>query len=418
MRESRSRKLSVPTSKVDNVNQNMPRSRPLADVVRDVKSWVERCGWVWVEGQIIELNRRTGRQFFTLRDRDQEISARLSCQAHVLDAAGPLTVNTQVIAEVHPTVWQKNSSLSFECRSLRIVGEGQLLAQLEVLKRKLQAEGLFDPIRKKKLPFLPGKIGLITGADSAAQRDVLRNVELRWPLAEFRVINTLVQGPQAAGQVIAALKELDADPQVEVIIIARGGGSLEDLLPFSDEGLVRAAAAAKTPIISAIGHEPDTPILDLVADVRASTPTAAAKTVVPIAAEELANLEATKIRARNAIINRISKEQEALTWLRSRPVLKDPSAALCVHAEKIAELRRRLGLSTQLKIREENAFLTNALARIRAMSPKATLERGYAIIADDEGVSVTSVNDVEPGDQLQIYLSDGQLFAEVDAIEG
>lgn len=402
-------------SKVEGVNQSTtPQPQPLADVVRKVKGWVERCGWVWVEGQIIELNRRPGRQFFTLRDRNEEISARLSCPAHVLDAAGPLAVNSQVVAEIHPVVWHKNTSLSFECRQIKIVGEGQLLAQLEALKHKLQAEGLFDEIRKKKLPFLPGCIGLITGAESAAQRDVLRNVEMRWPGARFKVINTLVQGPQAAEQVIEALKQLDADPDVEVIIIARGGGSLEDLLPFSDEGLVRAAAAARTPLISAIGHEPDTPILDLVADVRASTPTAAAKMVVPVAADELASLEQTLLRTRAAMLNRLAFEQKTLSALISRPVLRDPSATISAHADKVAELNRRLTHAAALKIREESAFVANSLARIQAMSPKATLERGYAIVSDADNISVTSVNDVEPGDQLQIYLSDGQLYAEVD----
>ena len=261
--------------------------QPLRAVVLATKDYVERLGPVWVEGQLIEIKRRSGAtQFLTMRDQLAEISVTISTSQAVLDAAGPITEGTVVAAWVKPTVWTKSGSLTFECRELRPSGEGRLLAAIEQRKRMLQAEGLFDPARKRRLPFLPRRIGLVTGAQSAAERDVVENIGRRWPAAVVEIRHSLVQGPAAVEQLIGAIRSLDAHPEVDVIIVARGGGSLEDLLPFSDEALARAVFACRTPVVSAIGHETDTPILDLVADVRASTPTDAAKRVVPDAAAE------------------------------------------------------------------------------------------------------------------------------------
>lgn len=389
--------------------------QPLGAVVEQVKGWVERCGWIWVEAQVIELRRRTApTQFLTLRDASREHSARITCSSRVLDAAGPLTEGMTVLACVTPQVWAKDASLSFECAELRISGEGRLLVQLEQLKRKLQAEGLFDPIRKKRLPFLPRMIGLVTGANSAAERDVLSNAARRWPGAQFRVRHALVQGPEAAADVIRGLAELDADPEVEVIIIARGGGSLEDLLPFSDEGLVRAIAACRTPVVSAIGHEPDSPIIDLVADVRASTPTEAAKLVVPDAREQAGQIQIALARLRQSIIARLQHEQHSLDLLRSRPVLRDPTGGLTVHQDWLDQARGRLDRAIDRRVADERTWLSHALRSVRTLSPKATLERGYAIVVDADGASVTSVADVDAGDQLLIHLSDGQLVVKVD----
>lgn len=392
--------------------------QPLAVIVQQVKGWVERCGWVWVEAQVIEINRRAApTQFLVMRDKNAEQSVRVTCTAMVLDAAGPLTQGTTVVACITPRVWAKDASLSFECAELRIVGEGRLLAQLEQLKRKLQAEGLFDPARKRRLPFLPRAIGVITGAGSAAERDVLTNIARRWPAADVRVRHSLVQGPDAAREVMTALSQLDADPGVEVIVIARGGGSLEDLLPFSDEGLVRAVFAARTPVVSAIGHEPDSPILDLVADARASTPTHAARLVVPDAAEQAQQVRDALARLRQAIVTRLRSEQQSLDGMRSRPVLRDPTGGFASHDEWLRNRRDRLARAIDRRLADDQTVLDHALRSIRTMSPKATLERGYAIVADADGSSVTSVSDVEAGDQLMVYLSDGQIFVEVDQQE-
>ena len=412
----------MPGTPTEQGPRNSPETaQPLGAVVGMLKGWVERCGWVWVSAQIIELRRRANysMQFLTLRDTSLEISAQATATNAVLDAAGPLTEGTTVLACLRPRVWNKTARLSFECSVIRIAGEGRLLAELEQRKRALQAEGLFDPSRKRPLPFVPSLIGLITGADSAAERDVLTNTLRRWPAARFEVRHALMQGPRSAAEVAAALAELDADPRIDLIVIARGGGSLEDLLPFSDEGLVRAVAAAATPVVSAIGHEPDTPILDLVADLRASTPTDAAKRIVPDAAVEQRYVAELLGRARTAIDARVRSEYYELGRLTSRPVLRDPGSALAGHVQQLEMARLRLRTTIDRIVAEESQAVDHALARVRAMSPKATLERGYAIIADSDNASVTSVDDVEPGEQLMVFLADGRLVVEVDdAIPG
>lgn len=391
----------------------------LGRVVQAVKGWVERCGAVWVEAQVIQINRRAGSStvFMTMRDTLAQASASISCSTAVLDAAGPLTEGTTVTAWIKPTVWSKNGALSFECREIRIAGEGRLLAQLEQRKRLLQAEGLFDPARKKRLPFLPRTIGLVTGAGSAAERDVLTNIALRWPAAQIEVRHALVQGPKAAEEVMARLAELDANPAVDVIIIARGGGSLEDLLPFSDEGLVRAVAAARTPVVTAIGHEPDIPIVDLAADLRASTPTDAAKRVVPDAREESERVTQAIGRIRGAVVNRVRVEQEHLDALRSRPVLRDPAGSFDIHYDRLENLRLRLDHAIDRSLTQHVTSLQHDLSRVRAMSPKATLERGYAVLVDGEGGSVASIHDVDLDDDVMAYLADGKLTLGVRAID-
>lgn len=391
----------------------------LGRVVQAVKGWVERCGAVWVEAQVIQINRRAGSStvFMTMRDTLAQTSASISCSTAVLDAAGPLTEGTTVTAWIKPTVWSKNGALSFECREIRIAGEGRLLAQLEQRKRLLQAEGLFDPARKKRLPFLPRTIGLVTGAGSAAERDVLTNIALRWPAAQIEVRHALVQGPKAAEEVMARLAELDANPAVDVIIIARGGGSLEDLLPFSDEGLVRAVAAARTPVVTAIGHEPDIPIVDLAADLRASTPTDAAKRVVPDAREESERVTQAIGRIRGAVVNRVRVEQEHLDALRSRPVLRDPAGSFDIHYDRLENLRLRLDHAIDRSLTQHVTSLQHDLSRVRAMSPKATLERGYAVLVDGEGGSVASIHDVDLDDDVMAYLADGKLTLGVRAID-
>lgn len=392
--------------------------QPLRVVVNATKNWVERLNPIWVEGQLIEIKRRSGvTQFLTMRDTLAEVSVTISTSQAVLDAAGPITEGTVVAAWVKPTVWSKSGALTFECRELRPSGEGRLLAAIEQRKRMLQAEGLFDPSRKQRLPFLPRRIGLITGAQSAAERDVVENVGRRWPAAVIEVRHTLVQGPQAVEQLIDAVRSLDKQPDVDVIIVARGGGSLEDLLPFSDEALARAVFACRTPLVSAIGHESDTPILDLVADVRASTPTDAAKRVVPDAAAEAEHVAAALGRIRHAITGRVTLEERRLAELRSRPVLRDPSAVLSGHAERLQHGRDRLARAIDSRLREERVGLQHTIERVRALSPQATLQRGYAILADTDGNTVARVADTEPGAQLAARLADGRLSLSVTETE-
>lgn len=393
--------------------------QPLRTVVAATKSWVERLSPIWVEGQLIEIKRRAGSitQFLTMRDTLAEVSVTLSTSQAVLDAAGPLTEGTVVTAWVRPTVWTKSGSLTFECRELRPSGEGRLLAAIEQRKRMLQAEGLFDATLKKRLPFLPRRIGLVTGAQSAAERDVVENIARRWPAAIVETRHSLVQGPQAVEQLIDAIRALDAHPEVEVIIVARGGGSLEDLLPFSDEALARAVFACGTPVVSAIGHETDTPILDLVADVRASTPTDAAKRVVPDAAAEAQQLTAATLRLRQAVAGRVEAEARRLAELRSRPVLRDPAAALSGHADRLQTARDRLHRGIDARLREQQLDLTHTIERVRALSPLATLQRGYAILAAADGRSIDRVSATAPEETLIARLADGRLHVVVTGID-
>ncbi|MDQ7991185.1 MAG: exodeoxyribonuclease VII large subunit [Propionicimonas sp.] len=397
---------------------NSPDSpQPLREVVRLTKDWVERLGAVWVEGQLIEIKRRAGgTQFLTLRDTLAEVSVTLSTSTVVLDAAGPLTEGTVVAAWVKPTVWMGSGRLTFECRELRPSGEGRLLAAIEQRKRMLQAEGLFSPERKRRLPFLPRRIGLVTGANSAAERDVLENVARRWPAARFEVRHAAVQGPFAVEQVLAALRDLEQQPEVDVIIVARGGGSLEDLLAFSDEALVRAVFAMRTPVVSAIGHETDNPILDLVADLRASTPTDAAKRVVPDVAVETAALAQALSRLRRAVAGRVELEQRRLAELRSRPVLRDPSAPVTAHLERVATLKGRLERAADTVLRDEARQVSHLISRIRAMSPQATLQRGYAIVSRDHE-TIAQAGQTAPGESLTVQFVDGRIAVDVTSVQ-
>lgn len=387
--------------------------QPLRTIAQAVRGWIDRLGAVWVTGQLIEVNRRYGTVFLVLRDEHAEVSVNVSLSTTVFDQAGPITEGGTVVAHVKPQYWMKSGRLTFECKELRPTGEGRLLAQLEHRKRLLQAEGLFDAARKQRLPFLPGRIGLITGAGSAAERDVLANVQHRWPAARFEVAHVSVQGPRCPEEVMEAVTRLDRHPEVDVIIIARGGGSLEDLLGFSDEGVVRAVAACRTPVVSAIGHESDQPILDLVADLRASTPTGAAKQVVPDVTEEQERIVSARQQLRRAITQYVRREVEQLQALRSRPVLRDPTGGLAVHREQLTTTRERLRRAISQQVRTDRLEVDHAIAQIRMLSPRNTLQRGYAIVQDGSGDTITSVRQLDPGDDLEVQFADGSAVVEV-----
>jgi exodeoxyribonuclease VII large subunit len=383
---------------------------PVRTVLRLAGEWVGRLGRIWVEGQIAELTRRGGTAFLTLRDPVAAVSVRVICARAVLDAADPpLTEGARVVVWAKPDLNMARGAFSLTGVEIRAVGIGELLARLDRLRRSLAAEGLFAAERKRPLPFLPAAIGLICGRDSAAERDVLRNAAARWPAVRFRVEEVTVQGPYAVAEVTDALHRLDADRDVEVIVIARGGGSVEDLLPFSDETLIRAVAACQTPVVSAIGHEQDSPLLDLVADVRASTPTDAARRVVPDVAEQLALVAQHRARARRALTGRLDREWSWLTEIRSRPALADPLQEIGRQEEVVIALAERARRSFATGLERASDDVGHIRGRLLALSPAATLRRGYAIVQSLDGRVVRRATDVAAGEGLMVRFAEDQL---------
>ncbi|MET3809622.1 exodeoxyribonuclease VII large subunit [Arthrobacter sp. UYEF3] len=359
---------------------------PLQLLSQNLKIYIDRAPAAWVEGQVIELNRRGTNAYLTLRDVDAEISLPASVWTSVLDRqATPLQRGSRVVALLKAEFWLKTGRLNMSVKDIRPVGLGDLLARIERLRQALAAEGLFADSRKKRLPLLPHRIGLITGRDSDAKKDVLRNAALRWPAVEFEIREVAVQGNTAVAQVIGALRELDAHPEVDVIVIARGGGALEDLLPFSSEELVRAVAAAATPVVSAIGHEADRPILDDVADLRASTPTDAAKRIVPDVVEELARVRQSRDQLRRGVTRLVERETDRLASLRSRPVLAAPEGMVATRHDDVERLKGRSHAAINTAVVRAADHLVHLKAQVRALSPQKTLDRGYAVVQLDDG---------------------------------
>ncbi|MCC5574330.1 MULTISPECIES: exodeoxyribonuclease VII large subunit [Microtetraspora] len=383
---------------------------PIRSVLQMVAQWIGRLGTVWVEGQITELTARGGTIFLTLRDPVANVSARVTCSRGVYEASLPRPVDgARVVMHVKPDFWVNKGSFAFTATEIRPVGVGELLARLERLRRLIISEGLTNADRKRRLPFLPSTIGLVCGRDSAAERDVIENARRRWPAVRFKVEAVAVQGPYAVGEVTEALRRLDADREVDVIIVTRGGGSLEDLLPFSDESLVRAVAACRTPVVSAIGHEQDSPLIDLVADVRASTPTDAAKKVVPDVGEQLTLVRQLRDRGRRVLGGWLDRE---LSWLRSvqsRPSLADPVRELDRRAEQVDALRERARRCLGSSLDRSADSLEHLRARLVALSPAATLERGYAIVQRPTGEVVRLAGEVKPGDELTVRFPDDRV---------
>jgi exodeoxyribonuclease VII large subunit len=388
------------------------RPAPVRQIANAISGWVDRLGPVWVEGQVAQFNRRQGMNtvFMTLRDPVADISIPVTCSRQVFDSLNPPMVEgASVVVHAKPSYYANRGTLSLYARDIRMVGLGELLARIERRRQLLAAEGLFAPERKRRPPFLPGTVGLVTASNSAAERDVLENSRRRWPAVRFAVRYAAMQGSTSAAEVMAALGRLDRDPEVDVIVVARGGGSVEDLLPFSDEGLLRAVFAARTPVVSAIGHEPDSPLLDLVADVRASTPTDAAKLVVPDVAEEIARVEHLRARGRQVLGAWLAREQHALDTVRARPVLADPGSGLDERAREVDALRDRARRTVHHQLDRAGNDLGHQLARVRGMSPLATLRRGYAVVQDADGHVVTSVGQTAPDEPLQVRVADGRI---------
>jgi exodeoxyribonuclease VII large subunit len=385
---------------------------PVRTVARAIGDWIGRLGQVWVEGQITELTRRPGQAtcFLVLRDTAAEISLRVSFRVQLLDTVDPpLAEGARIVVRGKPEYWHARGSLTFAATEIKPVGIGALLARLEQLRKLLAAEGLFAADRKRPLPFLPRRIGLITGRSSAAEHDVVENAQRRWPAVEFRIEPVAVQGGFAVMQVIEALQRLEKDPEVDVIVIARGGGSMEDLLPFSDEALVRAVAACFTPIVSAIGHETDIPLVDHAADRRASTPTDAAKLLVPDVAEELGRLQGLRDRARRTIAGRIETELHRLEAVRSRPSVADPFGVLATWHHDLESARERSRRATLAVLTQSRAEIGALRGQVAALSPQATLDRGYAVLQRADGAVARDAADLATGDQLTGRLARGRV---------
>lgn len=375
------------------LNTSAEAPLPVGEVSRLIGGWIDRLGAVWVEGQITQLSRRPGAGvvFLTLRDPSHDISVSVTCFRQVFDRiADVVTEGARVVVLAKPEWYAPRGQLSLRATEIRPVGIGELLVRLELLKKSLAAEGLFALDRKKPLPFLPQLIGLVCGRASAAERDVLENARRRWPAVRFEVRNTAVQGVHAVNQVVQAVKELDDLPDVDVIIVARGGGGVEDLLPFSDEQLIRTVAECRTPVVSAIGHEPDSPLLDLVADLRASTPTDAAKKVVPDVGEELDRVQQLRDRALRTVQGLLDREERGLAHALGRPSMQQP---LRMVDERAAEVDALIGRSRRVLghlLDRADSELAHTRARVVALSPAATLERGYAVLQRPDGHVVRS----------------------------
>lgn len=389
---------------------------PVRSVSIKVAQWIDRLGNIWVEGQITQVSARPGARmaFLVLRDPAADMSLTATCDTDLLRERAPLQEGSRVVVYGKLCFFTGRGTISLQVTDIRLVGIGELLARIERLKTQLAEEGLFDPQRKHPIPFLPNVVGVITGRGSAAERDVLTVAQQRWPAVQFTVRNTAVQGGAAVAQIVAALTELDADRAVDVIVLARGGGSVEDLLPFSDETLCRAIAAASTPVVSAIGHEPDNPLTDYVADLRAATPTDAAKRIVPDAVAELATVHELRQRCAAALRGWVHQETQVITHLRSRPILAEPLRML---EHRHAEIQR-LRITAQRAIDHAAATAETTLRHLRhqltALGPAATLARGYAVVQRVSGQQrqvLRTVADAAPGSELRIRVTDGVVNA-------
>jgi exodeoxyribonuclease VII large subunit len=388
---------------------------PVRVVSEAIKDYIDRLGPIWIEGEISELNERSGGMaFMRLRDTSADMSISVMCYKTVLASVQPLPANARVVIHAKPSWFTKNGSLTMSAKEIRQVGVGELLARLEALKELLAAEGLFSADRKVVLPRLPRTVGLICGRNTDAEKDVVENAKRRWPSVQFEIREVAVQGAAAVVEVSAALAELEANPDVDVIIITRGGGSFEDLLPFSDESLVRLAASCTTPIVSAIGHEKDAPLLDLVADYRASTPTDAAKRVVPDIAQEISDIEKIRDRMYRRLVSTIDYELNQIAQLRNRPVMKDPNVMVTTRRDEIKGWRDRSIRSFASILEIEKKELKGVKDHLRSLSPQSTMDRGYAVVQLEDGAIVRDATKVKAGVRLRIRVAKGETRATVN----
>ena len=388
---------------------------PVRVVTEAIKEYLDRLGPIWIEGEISELNERSGGMaFMRLRDTSADMSLSVMCYKTVLASVQPLPANARVVIHAKASWYTKSGTLTMSAKEIRQVGVGELLARLEELKSALAKEGLFDADRKVALPRLPKKVGLICGRNTDAMKDVVENARRRWPAVEFEIREVAVQGSAAVVEVSQALAELEAMADVDVIIITRGGGSFEDLLPFSDESLVRLAGSCLTPIVSAIGHEKDSPLLDLVADYRASTPTDAAKRVVPDIAQEIADIELIRQRLFRKVTHLLDFEISTISHLTARPVMKDPMVIVSSRVDQISTARNRAARTMTALIDSEKRELKQVRAHLRSLSPQSTLDRGYSVATLEDGAIARDAAKIPAGAHLRVRLAKGSLEATVE----
>jgi len=388
---------------------------PVRVVTEAIKEYLDRLGPIWIEGEISELNERSGGMaFMRLRDTSADMSLSVMCYKTVLASVQPLPANARVVIHAKASWYTKSGTLTMSAKEIRQVGVGELLARLEELKSTLAKEGLFDADRKVALPRLPKKVGLICGRNTDAMKDVVENARRRWPAVEFEIREVAVQGSAAVVEVSQALAELEAMADVDVIIITRGGGSFEDLLPFSDESLVRLAGSCLTPIVSAIGHEKDSPLLDLVADYRASTPTDAAKRVVPDIAQEIADIELIRQRLFRKVTHLLDFEFSTISHLTARPVMKDPMVIVSSRIDQISTARDRAARTMTALIDSEKRELKQVRAHLRSLSPQSTLDRGYSVATLEDGAIARDAAKIPAGAHLKVRLAKGSLEATVE----
>lgn len=394
------------------------RPWPVRLLSTKIRDYVARMSSVWVEGQVVEhtYRRTSGMQFVTLRDTDVEASLPVNMLTRAYDGLDRKPgVGDHVVVQAKPEFWVKTGRMSLRASAIRQVGVGELLARIEQLRKVLAAEGLFDADRKRPLPFLPAVVGLVCGRESKAEHDVVVNARARWPQVRFEIREVAVQGVNAVREVCEAITELDGRPEVEVIVVARGGGSVEDLLPFSNETLVRAVAACTTPLVSAIGHETDTPLVELVADYRASTPTDAAKRIVPDVTEERQRVAQARQRIRGAVTGLLAREQHGLDAVRSRPVLARPLTMVEARQAEIAQHLRHARHCLDAALLKGSGEIGRLAGQVRALSPASTLDRGYAVVQRSDGAVVRDAAEVAAGDPVHVRLSAGSLDATVTA---
>lgn len=390
---------------------------PVALLSQKYHDAVAKWPGAWVEGQISEINtRRSGSAYLTVRDNTEDIAISVSGFGRFAVLAKEFRQGDRVVLHGRPDVWMKQTRLSFLADDIRRVGKGDLMAQIEALRKRLKGEGLFDTDRKIPIPEFPHRIGLICAPHARAEGDVITNARLRWPTIDFVVVHAHVQGPNCPPDIIAAIAQLDADPSVDVIIVARGGGSFEDLMGFSDEGVVRAAAQCQTPIVSAIGHEDDWTLIDLAVDMRASTPTDAAKRVVPDVMEQWQLIEEAQRRIRDRIRSRVDNEIRLIEGYANRPSLTQPLTMLEKPQRFVDEARMRLDIAMRRLVDNAEATIERLHASVTALSPQSVLDRGYAVVQNEHGQVIKETSQVDEGETMHITIRSGMLTAQVQDI--